>query len=428
MYKYLCHIAIKVRTEDGWYTIPVLKGETGLNAYELAVQQGFEGTVGQWLASLVGPQGVAGTPGATGATGAQGLQGNFNEFIYKRTATNDAPVTPITTAEGVPATWSGIPIGVNVDFPYEWVCKRTKTIGVWGSYSTAALWAVYSSGNGGSYTLPQATNSALGGVKAAEKGSGDTIEVKIDTQSGKLYVPPSGSGSGDVLDVAPETPSKIYGRLSSEPPVWTEIVPIEGSVGTLQQVTTQGATTDRKVSLGGGAIIDSILTIPNASPSEIPAGKMAIYSDEAGFSGQTPSTPQIPPATINSIGGIIVGSGLSVDGVGTLSVTGGGGGGVTVHNELSGRDALDVHPISSISGLATGLSEMSASILTALNHISDAGAHSTLFANKANKNGNINEDFSAKLLTMIENSNTNLRIPASGPSGGVSGAWYMYIE
>jgi len=34
-----------------------------------------------------------------------------------------------------------------------------------------------------------ATSTKLGGIKAATKGSGDTVEVKIDTTSSKLYVP-----------------------------------------------------------------------------------------------------------------------------------------------------------------------------------------------------------------------------------------------
>jgi hypothetical protein len=37
----------------------------------------------------------------------------------------------------------------------------------------------------------QATETTLGGVKAAEKGDDDTVEAKIDSASGKLYVPPS---------------------------------------------------------------------------------------------------------------------------------------------------------------------------------------------------------------------------------------------
>ena len=44
-------------------------GATGKSAYEVAVEEGFEGTEAEWLMSLVGPTGAAGAIGATGATG-----------------------------------------------------------------------------------------------------------------------------------------------------------------------------------------------------------------------------------------------------------------------------------------------------------------------------------------------------------------------
>lgn len=46
-------------------------------------------------------------------------------------------------------------------------------------------------GGGGGYTLPQATATTLGGIKAATRDSlADTVEAKIDPSSGKLYVAP----------------------------------------------------------------------------------------------------------------------------------------------------------------------------------------------------------------------------------------------
>ncbi|EFL21903.1 LigA protein [Streptomyces himastatinicus ATCC 53653] len=47
----------------------------GASAYEVAVASGYEGTVTDWLSSLVGPTGPQGPPGATGATGATGAAG-----------------------------------------------------------------------------------------------------------------------------------------------------------------------------------------------------------------------------------------------------------------------------------------------------------------------------------------------------------------
>lgn len=56
-----------------------------------------------------------------------------------------------------------------------------------------------SGGSGGSYVLPIATSSTLGGVLASAKGNGDTVEVAVDS-SGKLYVPtyPTLAGLGGI--------------------------------------------------------------------------------------------------------------------------------------------------------------------------------------------------------------------------------------
>ncbi|MBU6170601.1 MAG: hypothetical protein KGQ87_03790 [Verrucomicrobia bacterium] len=48
---------------------------TGKSAYEVAVENGFSGSESQWLASLVGPQGIQGIQGEVGPQGPQGIQG-----------------------------------------------------------------------------------------------------------------------------------------------------------------------------------------------------------------------------------------------------------------------------------------------------------------------------------------------------------------
>ena len=52
--------AIRVRSTAGIVGIPGPKGDTGKSAYQIAVDNGFEGTVVEWLASLVGPKGDPG--------------------------------------------------------------------------------------------------------------------------------------------------------------------------------------------------------------------------------------------------------------------------------------------------------------------------------------------------------------------------------
>ena len=72
-----------------------------------------------------------------------------------------------------------------------------------------------------------ATDAALGGIKAAASGEGDTVEVKIDTTSSKLYVPTypvlaaateaaiggikaANSGEGDTVEVKIGAGDKLF--------------------------------------------------------------------------------------------------------------------------------------------------------------------------------------------------------------------------
>lgn len=55
------------------------KGEPGKSAYELAVEQGFEGNLEAWLNSLKGQ----GLPGATGPAGPQGQAGLNGKSAYQ---------------------------------------------------------------------------------------------------------------------------------------------------------------------------------------------------------------------------------------------------------------------------------------------------------------------------------------------------------
>ena len=58
-------------TEISW-------NEVGATNYQLAQENGYKGTLGQWLASLVGPKGVVGPPGVQGPLGPEGPVGATN--------------------------------------------------------------------------------------------------------------------------------------------------------------------------------------------------------------------------------------------------------------------------------------------------------------------------------------------------------------
>jgi hypothetical protein len=64
----------------------IANGVDGKSAYELAVEKGYEGTVEEWLASLVGEVGAPGKDGANGQSAYElavknGYTGSENEWI-----------------------------------------------------------------------------------------------------------------------------------------------------------------------------------------------------------------------------------------------------------------------------------------------------------------------------------------------------------
>lgn len=399
----VCCIAIKIRTANGWETLPTVKGRDGLTNYDLAVQNGFVGTELDWLNSIKGQQ------GAQGIQGPPGLSGNTYQFIYKVTTTNVTPSIPnISQDTAAPTGWSLTPLELTSINKYEWVSTRIRTNGIWGSYSLPALWAIYTDSGSADYTLPQASSATLGGIKANPKTT-ESTPVVIDT-NGFLFVPESTGGSGGgIEDVPLETENpKYYARYSGDK-TWKVLSPPEGSVGDLQQVTTNGATTTIKSTFVGGIVAKSILQIPNTPPTIIDAGFGAIYLGESGFDGTTPG--------------------------------GGGGSGTTIHNDLTGRNLADAHPTSAITGLDNALNSFSlalSALESVLNskvntsHLTDSEAHNSIFQTKANKHGDSQNDFAAKnitaaTITMVENINQKLRIPKVSPSNPADNEFYLYI-
>lgn len=106
-------------------------GEDGKSAYELAVDEGFEGTLEEWLDSLVGPQGPEGPQGpqgetgATGATGPEGPQGPQGETGPEGPQGPQGEQGPAgADGEGVPTggtTGQVLAKASSTDFDTEWV-------------------------------------------------------------------------------------------------------------------------------------------------------------------------------------------------------------------------------------------------------------------------------------------------------------------
>jgi hypothetical protein len=97
-------------------TTPTYVAVRGDSAYEVAVENGFTGTVAQWLASLVGPQGVKGDTGPvgsrvyTGTAAPANTLGVDNDLYVQRESTTFLGVTSetVTTWQKTGGAWAQI--------------------------------------------------------------------------------------------------------------------------------------------------------------------------------------------------------------------------------------------------------------------------------------------------------------------------------
>ncbi|CEI81308.1 Collagen triple helix repeat (20 copies) [Oceanobacillus oncorhynchi] len=86
-------------------------GVDGKSAYEIAVDNGFEGTEEEWLASLKGPKGDQGEPGQDGAPGSDGSPGSDGEDGTDGVSVVDA------TSDGTNITFE-LSNGNTIDIPW----------------------------------------------------------------------------------------------------------------------------------------------------------------------------------------------------------------------------------------------------------------------------------------------------------------------
>lgn len=71
-----------------------------------------------------------------------GIDAKDYEWIYSRTKVEERPAQPYSDPDKddyIPPGWTDDFLGIDEEYRYEWACKRSKTGGKWGDYSTVAL-------------------------------------------------------------------------------------------------------------------------------------------------------------------------------------------------------------------------------------------------------------------------------------------------
>lgn len=91
-------------------------GLDGLSAYELAVEQGYKGSLDEWLASLKGEQGIQGETGEQGIQGVAGKDGSDGLSAYEIAVQNGFTGTEKEWLDSLHGKdISAIPIGGTTD-------------------------------------------------------------------------------------------------------------------------------------------------------------------------------------------------------------------------------------------------------------------------------------------------------------------------
>lgn len=101
-----------VNNQEGYVYVV---GTRGYSAYEVAVLNGFEGTVDEWLESLIGPEGPEGPEGPQGNPGPTGLTPSIRVGSVTTGEPNTNVIITITGTPEVPIINFTIPKGAKGD-------------------------------------------------------------------------------------------------------------------------------------------------------------------------------------------------------------------------------------------------------------------------------------------------------------------------
>lgn len=214
--------------------------------------------------------------------------------------------------EATDAVLGGVKIGTGIDVTTDGIISvanaSSSDNGLMSSTDKAKLDAIDEEAN--KFVLAKPTASALGGVKIGDRISMDA-DGKISADDMNYTLQAAGNGTSGALGGV-----KIgNGILNNSGLISAKVVTAEGTDGGLN-VTSDGLSIDKASTTAFGKV-----KVTQGNKLSISNGVISMGAPDAITSSD------LPIATPENVGGIKVGTGLSIDGTGTLSATATGGGG-----------------------------------------------------------------------------------------------------
>lgn len=326
---------------------------------------------GAWtnVGPITGPQGPQGAVGPAGPSAVSTDLGNYASLGTDNLIFVPTPTIP-TGSSANPEALGSVHPGSSVQFSKADHVHPLPTAAQVGaaaashSHSTSdvsGLAAVAVSGNYGDllgapaqYTLPTASDSVLGGVKI---GSGITIDGSGVISAAAATVDPATTTTAGIVTLADAsaitsgdagkvvTAAQLRGEVdlkaSIASPTFTGSATIPGGsvsapglrftgdsdTGVYQEaagtvnVTANGS---QRLSIGSAVTVPAGTTFNaggNAYPQGTGTNGQVLTTDGAGALTWQDAAGSISPATSSTLGGVIIGTGLSVQGDGTIDVT-----------------------------------------------------------------------------------------------------------
>ena len=143
----------------------------------------------------------------TGKDGVNGADGTTTEFIYKRSTVelsipDDTPPNDPNMTDYVPEGWEDHPFGISKDWPYEYVCTRTKDseTGLWGDWEGPVIWSKWGTdgrdGDGVEYIYQRTKEE----VKPATPGKTPSVNSPVQDYQEREFLPAPSTGELEWTD------------------------------------------------------------------------------------------------------------------------------------------------------------------------------------------------------------------------------------